>query len=639
MSDYESESVESVESSEESSEPPKKAKKRAKDDSDEEDEDEDDTVGTEEAEAVVPVAANAPYGGSAVLQKIMARKSKWQFLGKNKKADASADVSEDEGSKKKGKGKGSKKGKKGSKSKKTTSKKGKGSKKGAKKDPDAVVTKRLEPLDMGYHEMQSHFMEHHEKTTEVETILDVYNPKTWARFEECRDKVAKKRPYLVRNNLLTLRMYHGTFLRCDLGLDGNTTPCKHPDCRVCQIIRKGFKLSKFGTGARKPADAKDLPGNARFGKGIYFADWASKAQEYSTAFATKAGKRGRTAVLACQVVVGNSKPLWEYDGTLKSPEKGYDSVRGETANVDHPFATLRFPETIVYNEDAAVVTQIFIYTHANPMCPQCGLQVDWDDFPTARVKDEYGWFCSELCNTTFKAEIEEFEATIRDTPQDLEEPSRMPFWDQTNSDENCDLIPLWPGSKEGTIIQIKMKKTLPNATIHKMFRVQNHFLHERYYQELLRVVARNGGQANESLVWHGTRSTPPDDIYDTDEGFDFRFAQAGMWGKGSYFAVNSSYSDNYAYQETNGYKTMFLAKVCLGDSTEIQPDSTLTLPPEKPEDTTKKGKKGKRPKRERYDSVTGNTYGSKVHIVYLPAKCYPAYLVTYSTGVSYGWNF
>ena len=59
--------------------------------------------------------------------------------------------------------------------------------------------------------------------------------------------------------------------------------------------------------------------------------------------------------------------------------------------------------------------------------------------------------------------------------------------------------------------------------------------------------------------WHGTSKTPPEKIYNGEEGFNQNFSNDGMWGRGLYFAENASYSDNYAYKLPDGSKGMFLA--------------------------------------------------------------------------------
>jgi hypothetical protein len=52
-------------------------------------------------------------------------------------------------------------------------------------------------------------------------------------------------------------------------------------------------------------------------------------------------------------------------------------------------------------------------------------------------------------------------------------------------------------------------------------------------------------------LFHGTRSTDPSLIYKSESGLDMRFSNSGMYGKGIYFAENSSYSDAYAYNKNN----------------------------------------------------------------------------------------
>jgi hypothetical protein len=62
-------------------------------------------------------------------------------------------------------------------------------------------------------------------------------------------------------------------------------------------------------------------------------------------------------------------------------------------------------------------------------------------------------------------------------------------------------------------------------------------------------------------LYHGTKTTDPLTICNDDEGFDIRFSANGIWGQAVYFAVNSIYSDGYAYNIANSTKQMFYAKV------------------------------------------------------------------------------
>ena len=55
-------------------------------------------------------------------------------------------------------------------------------------------------------------------------------------------------------------------------------------------------------------------------------------------------------------------------------------------------------------------------------------------------------------------------------------------------------------------------------------------------------------QVQTKLLFHGTSGTDPKLIYDSEEGLDMRFSKNGMWGVGIYFAVNSEYSNSYAFR-------------------------------------------------------------------------------------------
>lgn len=49
------------------------------------------------------------------------------------------------------------------------------------------------------------------------------------------------------------------------------------------------------------------------------------------------------------------------------------------------------------------------------------------------------------------------------------------------------------------------------------------------------------------ILFHGCRACAPNLIYETEDGLDIRFANAGAYGQGVYFADNSQYSNSYAY--------------------------------------------------------------------------------------------
>lgn len=54
------------------------------------------------------------------------------------------------------------------------------------------------------------------------------------------------------------------------------------------------------------------------------------------------------------------------------------------------------------------------------------------------------------------------------------------------------------------------------------------------------------------FLYHGTSKTKPSEIYMSEEGFDMRFSNEGMWGRAVYFAQNSLYSNNYCFTTITG---------------------------------------------------------------------------------------
>ena len=105
-----------------------------------------------------------------------------------------------------------------------------------------------------------------------------------------------------------------------------------------------------------------------------------------------------------------------------------------------------------------------------------------------------------------------------------------------------------------------------------------------------------------------------------------------MWGRGIYFAKNSSYSYSYSYKPNQSSvsvdrstgnddeREMFLTKLLCGSEVDLNPDGQLTCPPVNPKIGL------------RYNSVTGRTGGSQVWIVYENGRAYPDYLVRYYRG-------
>ena len=178
-------------------------------------------------------------------------------------------------------------------------------------------------------------------------------------------------------------------------------------------------------------------------------------------------------------------------------------------------------------------------------------------------------------------------------------------------------------SEEFRKVLHQMQESIPSVRIINLQRIQNEWLWTKFSQHREMIRKKNQGNLSELNLFHGTRNTDPSLIYSGEEGFDMRFCEQGMWGRGNYFAANALYSHAYSHRTHDGMSKMFLACVVVGETYMCQPDSSLKMPPVKTSLSSSMFKD------ERYDSVSGFTKGSQVYIIYDNLKAYPLYLVTY----------
>ena len=67
-----------------------------------------------------------------------------------------------------------------------------------------------------------------------------------------------------------------------------------------------------------------------------------------------------------------------------------------------------------------------------------------------------------------------------------------------------------------------VRRTLPQVGLVSLERIQNKWLWDRYYFAKERMHEKNKGLINEKWLFHGTRQNPPERIYRSEQGFDFR---------------------------------------------------------------------------------------------------------------------
>ena len=201
------------------------------------------------------------------------------------------------------------------------------------------------------------------------------------------------------------------------------------------------------------------------------------------------------------------------------------------------------------------------------------------------------------------------------------------YWDIQS--EEIALVAVVRGTKEWNDVETLMHASLPFAEIKTVERIQNKRLWDKYSFSKERMRQQNNGVINERELFHGTSTTPPEKIFKSRQGFDFRFCCSGMRGTGTYFAVNASYSNtNYAHCSADG-KQLILAKVLTGVMYKSRPDSSLKKPPVKSSNASSSTCSNTFID-ERYDSVSGHRNGSDIYVIYDHEKAYPDYLITYN---------
>nr|XP_056703415.1 protein mono-ADP-ribosyltransferase PARP12 [Euleptes europaea] len=199
-------------------------------------------------------------------------------------------------------------------------------------------------------------------------------------------------------------------------------------------------------------------------------------------------------------------------------------------------------------------------------------------------------------------------------------PTNIPaHWDQSALPElGCKLITLLSSSNEFRKVQVNFERTMSKATIIRIKRIQNLALWEVFQWQKEQMKKANGGKdVDERLLFHGTARNHVDPI--CQQNFDWRICgvHGTAYGKGSYFARDASYSDNYCKQDSIS-KTIFLARVLVGEFTNGLPH--YLRPPAKDSQNTIF-----------YDSCVNSTHNPSIFVIFEKHQIYPEYLIEYST--------
>ena len=124
---------------------------------------------------------------------------------------------------------------------------------------------------------------------------------------------------------------------------------------------------------------------------------------------------------------------------------------------------------------------------------------------------------------------------------------------------------------------------------------------------------------NEKRLFHGTSPENVEAI--CRQNFDWRLhgKNATVYGEGSYFALNASYSDTYAKEDENSCRFMFVAKVLVGSYSNGH--SSYRRPPKK---------EPSNPASDLYDSCVDDKSNPTIFVVFDTDQFYPEYIIKYS---------
>ncbi|XP_023866715.1 protein mono-ADP-ribosyltransferase PARP15-like isoform X1 [Salvelinus sp. IW2-2015] len=210
-------------------------------------------------------------------------------------------------------------------------------------------------------------------------------------------------------------------------------------------------------------------------------------------------------------------------------------------------------------------------------------------------------------------------APVRQASQCPAQQDNLPqHWDTKPATTSVQLYSIQPGSPEYDEVLGLFRATCPCNTIIKIERVQNPNLWKSFQIKKKEIEGRNYGIINERRLFHATSYTTIEHI--NNNGFNRSYAgqNAALYGNGTYFAVNASYSadDKFSEPDSKGRKLMYLCRVLTGYF--ITGEQGMKEPPFKD-----------RSEILRYDSTTKDPSDPTEFVVFRDCQAYPEYLITF----------
>ncbi|KAF7667404.1 hypothetical protein LDENG_00063480 [Lucifuga dentata] len=217
---------------------------------------------------------------------------------------------------------------------------------------------------------------------------------------------------------------------------------------------------------------------------------------------------------------------------------------------------------------------------------------------------------------------QEVEVKLKSTSPDSSSSStaeNIPsHWDNTAiPDFGYKLALLSQSMKEYSMIERLFKQTMPHTTIIKIQRIQNPSLWKVFQWQKEQMKLRNGGKpVNQQYVFHGTDESLIEAI--CEQNFDWRVSgvHGTLYGRGSYFARDASYSNKYVKARKGMNKIMFVALILVGEYTKG--NVRYVRPPAKGTSNNL------------YDSCVDSETNPSIFVIFEKQQIYPEYLIEYS---------
>jgi len=250
---------------------------------------------------------------------------------------------------------------------------------------------------------------------------------------------------------------------------------------------------------------------------------------------------------------------------------------------------------------------------------------DDEEEDEVKLKDSVsGWFPAVFTGNPSVKQLVRFQEALGGGKAAVDALAPPPTWSNDVDPTMATRVRLNASAEYQRVVDA-FKKTQPNATVVSVERIQNLGLWQSYAAKrqtlLLRGKAEgvHGAKLREyerPMLFHGTSDWASAKII--DQGFNRSFCgkNATAYGKGVYFALNSSYSasDQYSPPAGDGIKRMFVcnvltAETCRGKHDQLVPDA----------------RKGNL----LFDSTTDNMANPNMFITYHDAQAYPAYIIQF----------